>query len=366
MSRAPRARWFAPGRVNLIGDHTDYQQGLVLPFAIAAGTTVTVEINDTSRLNVRSSLFGSAPATTISSLAPHATTWAAYVEGAVFVLGRHDLGISGVQVHIDNDLAIGAGLASSASLTCATLAALLEATGHDPPPNLVAQFAQEVENDYVGAPVGYMDPAAVMHGRDGHALLIDTASREVSPIALATHEHDLTMVLVDTGRQHSTSGSAYRERVHQCETAAEVLGVAALGDVHDPGTLDQIAEPLIRARARHVITENARVRVVSDLLRSGRVREIGPLLTESHRSLRDDYEVSTSGLDMIVASAVRAGALGARVTGAGFGGSALVLVDTADIAQVLTAISHDYQQQYGVALVVREVTASAGAVSQTL
>ncbi len=376
MSRAPRACWFAPGRVNLIGDHTDYQRGWVLPFAIASGTTVTVEINDTSRLEVQSSRFGTAPAVPIASLAPRTVrsgtvgsrvnNWVAYVEGAVFLLASDGIAIAGAHVQIDSDLAVGAGLASSASLTCATLAALLEATGHDPVPNLVARLAQQVENEYVGAPVGYMDPAAVMHGRAGHALLIDTGSRTVLPITLATTDHHLTMVLVDTGRQHSTTGSAYRERVKQCETAAALLGVAALSDVHDEAELDQIADPLIRKRARHVVTENARVHIVSELLRSGRVREIGSHLTDSHRSLRDDFEVSTPELDVIVESALYEGAMGARVTGAGFGGSALVLVDTDDTAHVMTAVSRAYELRYGAAPVFREVTAAAGATRQPL
>ena len=370
MSRAPQARWFAPGRVNLIGDHTDHQQGWVLPFAIAPGTTVTVEINHTSSLDVWSSLLGATPAIAISSLAPRsrtdATSWAAYVEGAVFVLGRHGLAVSGARVHIDSDLPVGAGLASSASLTCATLAALLDATGHDPEPHLVASYAQEVENDYVGAPVGFMDPAAVMHGRAGHALLINTGTREISPIALAFADHRLTMLLVDTGRHHSTSGAAYRDRAQQCESAAALLGVVTLAEMHDPTAVDDIADPLLRKRARHVVTENARVQSVSELLRAGRVREIGRYLTDSHRSLRDDFEVSTPELDVIVESALDAGASGARLTGAGFGGSALVLVDAEATADVGSAVSQAYERRFSVAPVIREVMPSPGATRQPL
>ena len=366
MKPAPRACWFAPGRVNLIGDHTDHQRGLVLPFAIAAGTTVTVDINDTSRLNITSSLYQREATMTIASLTPHANSWSTYVEGVVFTLGRLGIDIPGARVTIDSDLPAGVGLASSASVTCATLAALLDATGREPEPALVARLAQEVENVYVGAPVGYMDPAAVMYGRVGHALLIDTRSRNVSAIELATAEQRLALVVVDSGHQHATSGFEYRERVRQCEAAADLLGVDCLADVQDPVDLDDIADPLVRKRARHVVTENVRVRAVSELLRSGRIREVGGQLTESHRSLRDDFGVSTPALDVIVESALRAGAFGARVTGAGFGGNALLLVDSEDAAHVTTEVTNDFKRRFGVTPAYREVTAAAGAARRPL
>lgn len=323
------ARWWAPGRVTLIGDHTDYTGGLVLPFAIASGTMVDVVLDGTGELTVRSAQYPAADhQRALSALASHGGGWAAYVEGAVHLLRSSGVAIDGATVTVGSELPVGAGLSSSAALVCATLAALMDATGQEGVRSEIAAMAQRVENEYVGAPVGFMDPTVVMLATAGHALLVDCRSREVSAVPVDLSAADMVMLVIDTGERHATSGATYRERVEQCQAATAQLRVSSLREVDDASQLSAlIDDPVLCARARHVVTENARVRAVVELLRAGRVPDIGPMLLASHESLRDDYGVSTRALDLVVDAAVDAGALGARLTGAGMGGCALVLVD---------------------------------------
>ena len=363
MSRGPirSARWFAPGRVNLIGDHTDYQLGWVLPFAIAEGVTVTIDLTSTSTLQVRSSVYGSAPDRPLHSLAHGPAGWSAYLQGAVALAMADGMDVPGVSIGVEGGLAAGSGLASSAAVTCATLAALHEALGNDPTPSHVAAMAQRVENDYVGAGVGYLDPAAIMFGQDGHALAIDTRARSVEPVRLPAAEHGLALVLVNTMRKHRTSGRGYQERVLQCREAAAVLGVSSLRDVLEVEQVATINDPVIRARARHVVSENRRVRDVVTLLRAGHVREIGAAMLASHASLREDFAVSTPELDAVVMTATENGALGARMTGAGFGGSVLVLCDEDLVVPLTTAVTCDFEQRGWPGPTVQLVTPSGGA-----
>ena len=354
-------RWFAPGRVNLIGDHTDYQLGWVLPFAIARGTVVTVDLTKTSTLKVRSNLFDEIVFRDLDRLQDGPSGWAAYVEGALVVAQRHGLALDGVEVAVSSTVPVGVGLASSASVTCATLAALHEATEVDATAESIALMAQEVENDYVRAGVGYMDPAAVMLGRSGHALAIDTRDRSVEAVPLRVADAGLALLLVDTGQQHQTRGGAYSTRVAQCRQAAEHLGVPSLRDVADPREVATIADPVVRSRARHVVTENLRVGAAVEMLRAGRVREVGALMVASHESLRDDFEVSTPALDAVVGTVMDIGAVGARVTGAGFGGSVLVLADRDLVPTLTEAVVRAFDRRRWSAPTIDEVVPSRGA-----
>ncbi|HEX5017305.1 MAG TPA: galactokinase [Actinomycetes bacterium] len=360
------ARWFAPGRVNLIGDHTDYQLGWVLPFAVAQGTTVTVDLNDTSRLELRSSQFGAAPSRDLDRLATYPRSWASYVDGAVVLLRSEGVAIRGAHIEVDSDLPPGSGLASSAAVTVATLAALLDAAGGEAEPAAVAALAQRVENEHVGAAVGYMDPAAVMFGSAGHALLIDTRTHDVEALALPTVSAGIAFVLFDTGRRHATSGAEYAARVAECARAAAAMSVPSLRDVDDASALMNVTDPIVRARARHVVTENSRVLKVAELLRSGDVASIGAHLVASHVSLRDDFDASTPELDAIVDAALSAGALGARLTGAGFGGAVLAMWRNDEVSAVVDEVRATVASRDMPPPTVREVTPSAGATAVPL
>jgi galactokinase len=273
--------------------------------------------------------------------------------------------LGGVEVEVDSSLPVGAGLSSSAALVCATLGALLDATGLRWDRQRIALAAQRVENEYLGAPVGVMDPTVVMHAHAAHALLLDTRTlaREQIPLPLVPPDdrEGCTLLVVDTHASHSTGDHAYAERVTQCAAAAEMLGVASLRDVETVDALAPIADPVLLARARHVVSENRRVLTVASLLRQGRVQDVGPLLTASHRSLRDDFAVSTDALDLVVSSALVAGAWGGRVTGAGFGGSAVLLVPAARAHQVAEMVRESLVAQGMTPPTVRAVRASDAA-----
>jgi len=288
----------APGRVNLIGDHTDYNDGFVLPLAIDRECRVTAELIDGPRLRTRWSELGDA-------------TSAFIAEEVWFALGLAEVG---VELSVSSTVPIGAGLSSSSALAVAVGAALCAVAGIDLEPRELARVCRDAEESATGVPSGIMDQLVSVLGVEGHALLIDCRSLEVTPIPVPD------VVVVESGVQRSLAESAYAERRAECEAVARRLGLAALRDA----TLDQVAgEP----RARHVVSENARVLAAADALRAGDLAALGRLMLESHASLRDDYEVSTPELDAIVDELVAAGAAGARLTGAGFGGCVVAVAD---------------------------------------
>ncbi len=349
-SREPDGVFSAPGRVNLIGEHTDYSGGLVLPFAIdaraylAAATTTDGTVRATSAQKP-----GEVITTTVDELAPDsavATSWAGYLLGSIWTLRRAGHHIGGFDLALDSQVPSGAGLSSSAAMECATALAASRLSGVDLDVMTIARIAQEAENDFVGVPVGPMDQTASAAARRGSVLLFDTRSGTVEHIPFDPAAHDLEVVVIDTRVTHALSDGRYGRRRASCEQAADVLGVRWLRDIgmdELPAALDRLADEELQRRVRHVVTENDRVARTVDLLRAGRVAEIGELLTASHRSLRDDYEVSCAELDVAVDAALEAGAVGARMTGGGFGGSAIALLpaDLVDgaIASVTTAFA---------------------------
>ena len=340
------AIWRAPGRVNLIGDHTDYNDGFVLPFAIPQGTTVTAALTDDNMFGVTSARFVEpASRQPIDSLAPNADSWTAYVEGVVWLMRGEGVRLPGLSVAIDGDLPMGAGLSSSAALTCAALCALLELTDQSWSADRIADAARRVENEYVGSPVGIMDPIVIMQATPGHAVFLDCQSRHHEQVPLDLVGQSLSLLVFDTDTRHQTAGPAYAERVVECQQAARLLNVASLRHVRGVTELDRLPDPTLRARARHVVTENGRVLEVVRSLRSGDLARVGSLMTESHSSLRDDYEVSTPELDLVVSSALEAGALGARLTGAGMGGSAIVLAREPDADAVATSVQLAFRHE---------------------
>jgi galactokinase len=269
-------------------------------------------------------------------------SWASYVLGVVWALRAAGAELAGVDLFIDSAVPIGAGLSSSAALECSVALALHDLYELPLSRQELALVAQRAENEYVGVPTGIMDQTASLLCRSGHALFLDTRTFEVRQVPLDLEPAGLTLLVVNTGVKHALGNSAYADRVRDCRRAAQELGVAALRDV-PPETMDtalaRIDDEVVRRRARHVISEQSRVLEVVRLLESGRPAEVGQVLSAGHRSLRDDYEVSCVELDTVVDVAVANGALGARMTGGGFGGSAVVLVGLAKAEAVETAIA---------------------------
>ena len=340
----PAGIWRAPGRVNLIGEHTDYNDGFALPFAIGAAVSVAASRRDDDLILLTSCQeAGGAVTVALADLEPGSVEgWAAYPAGVAWALRGADLPIGGVSLAVDADLAVGSGLSSSAALECATALAMLDLHEIAVPRTELARLARLAENDFVGAPTGIMDQTAVLCGEAGHVLLLDCRTRSTTQIACDLSGSGLTIVIIDTRARHELTDGGYASRRAACEQAAQLLGVPALRDVADPRALDRLADPLLRRRARHVVTENDRVLRTVELMRAGRLSDIGPLLTASHASLRDDFDVSWPEADAAVETALRTGALGARMTGGGFGGSLIALAPTDQVAAITEAVTSEF------------------------
>ncbi len=340
--REPDLIWHAPGRVNLIGEHTDYNNGLALPFALARGVLAAAADRGDALLEVRSrQVPGETISVRLDLLQPGGVTgWAGYAAGAAWALRTAGYDVRGASIAVDSDLPAGAGLSSSAALCCAVvsaLAALAARAGARMPPRAeIAAMARSAEADYVGMPCGIMDQSASMLCEAGHALLLDCGSGQSSLVPLDPAATGLQVVVADTGVRHLLADGQYAARREQCRRAAELLGVTALREVSDVSALTALPDPLLVRRARHVVSETGRVAQAAALLRAGRLADCGGLLTASHASLRDDFQVSWPAADIAVEAALSAGALGARMTGGGFGGCVLVLVP-ADRRAAMTA-----------------------------
>lgn len=338
----PEGTWHAPGRVNLIGEHTDDNDGLVLPFAVAQGVTVAAARRDDGVLAFRSPR--SADAAEITDPRPgEVTGWAAYAAGVVWALRAAGHEVGGASVLADSDLPHGAG-PSPAALECAVAVALCDLYGLDVSRAELARIAQRAENDFVGIPCGVLDRAASLMCTGGHALLLDCRSGLSTQVPLDLT--GLTILVIDTRAGHEPLDGGYAARRAACQKAAELLGVAALRDVEDlSAALDRLGDPVLRRRTRHVVTENHRVQAAVGLLRAGAATEVGALLTASHLSLRDQFEVSWPEADVAVEKAVRAGARGARMAGDGFGGSVIALVPTDRAEGVREAVRAAYAER---------------------
>ncbi|NJQ03950.1 galactokinase [Streptomyces zingiberis] len=345
---APEGVWAAPGRVNLIGEHTDYNDGFVLPLALPHTARAAVARRADGALRLHSAdVPGGVVEVAAGELAPGARDlgWAAYPAGVVWALREAGHEAGGIDLHLRSAVPTGAGLSSSAALETVTALAVNDLYGLGLPPGELARLAQRAENDFVGVPCGIMDQTASACCAEGHALHLDTRdlTRRQVPFDLAAE--GLRLLVVDTRVSHDLADGAYAERRASCEEAARRLGVPALRDVtpeelaQAPGRLAGPGEETLFRRARHVVTENRRVEEVVALLAAGDTHAVGPLLTAGHASLRDDFEVSCAELDLAVGTACAAGALGARMTGGGFGGSAIVLVTEAAAVTVAEAVS---------------------------
>ncbi|MGH3516417.1 MAG: galactokinase [Haloechinothrix sp.] len=347
--RAPDGVWSAPGRVNLIGEHTDYNDGFVLPMAIPQRIRVAAARRDDTSLRLFSVRAQEEILLAAAECEPGAIRgWAAYPAGVVWALRDAGKEIGGLDLVVDGDVPRGAGLSSSAALECATALAALELHGDHLDRWTVAMLARKAEHDFVGMPCGIMDQAAAMLCVRGHALFLDTRTAATEKIPLDLEAMGLAVVVVDTRAPHRLVDGEYAERRRTCEQAASVLGVKALRDIEPPALeeiLSRLSEERMRRRVRHVVTENARVLETVRLLQAGKAREIGSLLTESHASLRDDYEVTVSELDTAVEAALAADALGARMTGGGLGGCVIALVEVDGVDACVASVEKAFRRR---------------------
>ena len=348
------ATWFAPGRANLMGEHTDYNDGLVLPFALAQGMTATATARGDGVLVMRSKQMPGDPVIApVATLEPGSVQgWAAYPAGVAWALAQAGYPVPGASVDIDSDLPVGAGVSSSAALECSVALALCDLGGHEVGRRELAAIAQRAENEFVGAPTGMIDQSASLLCQAGHAMLLDCRTRQIRQVPFRPAPDGVIALVIDTGVPHALSDGQYAVRRAECEEAARLLGVASLGqiaplDEEDADSrLRGLADPVLRKRARHVLTDCARARAIADLASASDrdvYRKIGDLLTRGHLSLRDDFAVSWEEANVTVETALAAGAFGAKMIGGGFGGSVLALVTADEVSTVRSAIRAQFK-----------------------
>ncbi|TWV37056.1 galactokinase [Streptomyces misionensis] len=363
----PEGVWAAPGRVNLIGEHTDYNDGFVMPFALPHQAVAAVSRRDDGLLRLHSAdMEGGIAELRLDALAPGGdTAWTAYPAGVVWALREAGHELTGADIHVSSTVPAGAGLSSSAALEVVVALALSELHGLGLPRWRLARLCQRAENVYVGAPTGIMDQTASACCEEGHALFLDTRDLSQRQIPFDLAAEGLRLLVVDTQVKHAHSGGEYGRRRAGCEKGAALLGVDALRDIPYDGLDAALArlgdEEEVRRLVRHVVTEDHRVERTVALLRSGDVRAIGPVLTEGHASLRDDFRVSCPELDLVVDTALAHGALGARMTGGGFGGSAVVLAESAEVPSLTKALEEAFTAAEYASPRMFEAVPSAGA-----
>jgi galactokinase len=367
---APAGLWSAPGRVNLIGEHTDYNDGFVLPFAINRRTVVGLGLRDDRMLRIASSFADEVAEIDLSALEPDALHgWSAYPLGVAWALGQFgaDLAaVPGVELFVESDVPVGAGLSSSAAIESAVALALNDAWQLGLSRETLARVGQRAENVAVGAPTGIMDQSASLLGEVGIAVFLDCRSLHTELVELGLEQAGLVILVMDTGVSHSHSTGGYASRRESCEKGARMLGVESLRDVSVddlPRARDLLDDETFR-RVRHVVTENQRVLDTVQALRSDGPGAIGHLLDASHQSMRDDFEISVPELDLAVEVALANGAIGARMTGGGFGGAAIALVPWSSVSLVQVALDGAFSEHGYSPPDTFVVTASSGATRE--
>ncbi|MEU1853586.1 galactokinase [Streptomyces sp. NPDC019990] len=364
----PHGVWAAPGRVNLIGEHTDYNDGFVMPFALPHTAVAAVSRREDGVLRLHSAdVEGGVSELRVDDLAPESDkNWTAYPAGVVWALREAGHAVTGADIHLSSAVPSGAGLSSSAALEVVVALALNDLFALGLRGWQLARLCQRAENVYVGAPVGIMDQTASACCEEGHALFLDTRDLSQKQIPFDLAAEGMRLLVVDTQVKHSHSEGEYGKRRAGCEKGAALLGVNALRDIaYDD--LDAALARLgddeeVRRLVRHVVTEDQRVeRVVSLLESGGDTRAIGPILVEGHASLRDDFRISCPELDLVVDTALASGALGARMTGGGFGGSAIVLAEEGDVDAITKAVTEAFAAAGFTTPRVFEAVPSAGA-----
>jgi galactokinase len=359
--------WRAPGRANLMGEHTDYNGGLVLPFALGQAVTA-VAVRSDGVLSLRSAQASSEPVEVpVASLEPGSVTgWGAYPAGVAWALRTAGYPVPGVSLSFDSDVPVGSGLSSSAALEAATALALRDLGELSIGRAELATLCQRAENEFVGAPTGIMDQSASLRCEAGHALLLDCASLAVTQVPFDPSSGGAAALVIDTRAHHAHTDGGYGSRRKQCEEAARQLGVPYLGSLTTVGVVSSLSDPVLRRRARHVISDDLRVRLVVEALTSSALaadvyRDIGALLTEAHISLRDDFEISWPEANATVDAVLSSGGFGARMVGGGFGGSVLALVPVRRLDSVRAAVSSAFASAGWPEPVFYDAIPSAGA-----
>ncbi|MDT5070184.1 MAG: galactokinase [Mycobacterium sp.] len=333
-------RYTAPGRINLIGEHTDYNLGFALPIALPDHTVVSYVPDDGDAIIVRSDREDVQVRIPLDTAPGGVTGWAAYVAGVMWALRSAGHRVRGGRMSVTGGVETGSGLASSAALECAALGAIVDAAGLDLDRIEQARLAQRAENEYVGAPTGLLDQLAALFGQERQAMLIDFRDVDVRPVPFDPDAADVALLLINSRATHQHAGGEYADRRASCERAAADLRVSSLREVQDrgPSALEAVTDPVAARRARHILTENRRVLDFVGALGNSDFAEAGRILTASHASMRDDFEITTDHIDLLADTAVRAGALGARMTGGGFGGCVIALVPTPEVDAVGDAV----------------------------
>ncbi len=351
----------APGRVNLIGEHTDYNDGFVLPAAIDRAIYVAARPRHDREVHFVSIDFGDQTVFTLDALdAPDLPVWSSYPRGALWWLGDQGFAVPGFDAVMGGDIPVGAGLSSSAAVEVAMIELGLALAGESLSKQAIALGGVEVEHQFIGVPCGVMDQMASAMGVNGHALLIDCRSLEATPIPVPG---GVSIMIMDTAKQRGLVDSEYATRRAQCEEAARVLGVPALRDAtreQVEAAREQLGDLLYR-RARHIVTENLRTQATAMALRSGGLKTAGQAMRESHASLRDDYEVSCRELDIMSDLAnAQPGCYGARMTGGGFGGCAVARVEDGAVEAFVQAVAPAYEAETGLTPQLYVCRAAAG------
>lgn len=363
--RTPQGTWSAPGRVNLVGEHTDYNGGASMPIAIDRRARVAAALRDDDHVRVGTAFADGVVETRIGNLAD-ATGWSAYPLGALWALLDAEGAASdarGLDLWIDSDVPVGAGVSSSAALQAAVCIAAVELWGLETTREAMVTICQRAENVVAGAPTGTLDQSAALLSHADAALLLDFGAGSVEVVPLGLDAAGLAVLVLDSTVRHDHATGGYGIRRRECEEAAALLGVSLLAEVPAEGIEEAVSAlpDVLARRARHVVTDTRRCRDAADAVRAGRPRDLGPILTAAHASMRDDFEASAPAVDAAVDAAVAAGALGARITGGGFGGACIALVDVdradaiaAEVASRVTAAGHPTPRAF-------TVRASAGA-----
>jgi galactokinase len=361
---APAGVWSAPGRVNLIGEHTDYNEGFVLPFAIDRRTYAAVGKRSDQLARVASAFSGELVEFEISEIQRDKVSgWSAYPLGVAWSLIQAGAKPQGFDLYVDSNVPVGAGLSSSAAIECSVALALNDLWGSGFSRSVLAKVGQRAENEIVGAPTGIMDQTASLFGELDHAVFLDCRTLDAKAIALSFKENGLEIVVMDSSVAHRLTDGGYASRRQACQDAAEIMGVTSLRDV----TLEKLEASkdllgdVVYKRARHVVTENERVTKTVQLLSSSGPKSIGHLMNESHVSMRDDFQISITELDVAVETAISQGAVGARLTGGGFGGAAIALIDAGKVASLSAAVLDKFRVQGFEKPEIFTVTADEGA-----